>query len=512
MCPEDHNQNPQKTHRKESPNLYKHSMKGAYWVTFTRVAIQFLGLCKSVFFANFLILNDLGLIAIGMMLMELLNAFSQSGFQAALIQKKGNIDEYLDTAWIIGIARGALLYSLLFVTAPLFASFKVPPENVNLTISVIRALGICFLIQPFHNIGVIYFHKELEFHKTFWLTITGTLTDIILSITLVLIFRSVWAYVIARLAATITNLGMSYLLCSYRPRFRFIPEKAADLWKFGKWLFGGRIVSFLTMECDDYFVWFYLGIPHLALYRYAFNFADVPSKHLTTTIAQVSFPAYSKIQNDIPRLCNAYLKVLKMSACITIPTSFLLIFLGPDFVKLFLNERMHPMIWAFQILALKGLITGISATRGPLFVAMGKPNANWYFQWTRFLILAILIYPFTKAWGIIGTSLATLTYTLVVDPFAYFFACRLLKCNILTMFKEIFYPFIASVITTIVIVALKTYCLPKLTYFSFFAFGALGLTVYLLLMWIFDSAFNYGIRSILKDHWYLLSSKFSRKT
>ena len=98
------------------------------------------------------------------------------------------------------------------------------------------AVVMCILIGGFQNIGTVYFQKELHFHKTFWLSMAGTLTDIVLSITLVLIYQSVWAYVVARLISVIVNLTMSYLLCSYRPRFHFIPQKARELWKFGKWI------------------------------------------------------------------------------------------------------------------------------------------------------------------------------------------------------------------------------------------------------------------------------------
>ena len=108
---------------------------------------------------------------------------------------------------------------------------------------VFHAFGACFLIRAFENIGVVYFQKELQFHKTFGLTMAGTLTDIVLSIALVLIYKTVWAYVIARLTATVVNLGMSYLLCSYRPKFHFVPERARELWKFGKWLFFKRGIA-----------------------------------------------------------------------------------------------------------------------------------------------------------------------------------------------------------------------------------------------------------------------------
>ncbi len=314
----------QTDHQKEHPDLYKRSIKGGYWVFAIRLATQVLGFVKSIIVFNFLFNQNLELIIVANLLMAILTTSTESGFQAALIQKKEDIADYLDTAWVVGIVRGVLLFVLIYLVAPWFVSFRVAPEDMPLAVGVIRALGACFLIRAFQNIGIVYFRKELEFHKIFWLKMVGTITDIVLSIALVLIYKSVWAYVIARLAAAVVNLGMTYLFCPYRPRLRFVPEKARELWKFGKWLFGLKIIGYILNEGDDWFVWFYLGGGPLKLYRYAYRFANLPATHITSTISQVSFPAYSKIQHDLPRLREAYLKVLQMTALISVPTAFLI--------------------------------------------------------------------------------------------------------------------------------------------------------------------------------------------
>ncbi len=49
-----------------------------------------------------------------MLVVQSLEAFSQTGFGASLVQKKGQVTEYLDSAWTVGIIRACLLYLLLF--------------------------------------------------------------------------------------------------------------------------------------------------------------------------------------------------------------------------------------------------------------------------------------------------------------------------------------------------------------------------------------------------------------
>lgn len=486
------------TIQKEEPDLYKRSIKGGYWVTVINVITQILGFAKSIIIFNFLFHNNLELIIVANLLMTILVSSTESGFQAALIQKRESIEEYLDTAWVIGILRGILLYTLVYFMAPLIVLVKVAPESSPLAIAVIRTIGIVFLIHAFGNVGIVKFNKELQFHKTFFLTIAGTLTDIVLSITLVLVYQSVWAYVAARLASAVVNLIMSYLLCSYRPRFHFIPKKAREMWKYGKWLFGGNIVGYLLSEGDDWFVWFFLGAEPLKLYRYAFRFSNMPVTHVTRTISQVSFPAYSKIQQDLPRLRNAYFKVLQVTAITSIPIAFLIFALGPDFIRLFLVEESHGMIPVVQILSFYGLLKSLGATRGPLFRAVGQPQTTWKLHCAGLILLCILIYPLTQIWGIIGTAVATSLMILFVNSIGIHKAKHILQCSIWDLRKPTYVPFVSSLFMYGIVAALRGIG-DMQSFLSFASLLIISLFSYFFALWIMDSVCPSGIRAIIME-------------
>jgi O-antigen/teichoic acid export membrane protein len=501
----------EKPNQKEHPDLYKRSIKGGYWVFAIKAATQFFGFVKSIIVFNFLFNENLELIFVANLLMAALTTFSESGFRAALVQKKEDIESYLDTAWVIGILRGIVLFTAIYFAAPLFASFKVEPEKMSLAIGVIRAMGVCFLIRAFQNIGVVYFRKELEFHKIFGLTMAGSVADIVLSISLLLIYRNVWAVVIARLASAIINLAASYWLCPYRPKFHFIPEKARELWKFGKWLFGGNIIGYLLNEGDDWFVLFFFpdSLP-FKLYRGAYRFANMPATHITNTISQVSFPAYSKIQNDISRLREAYLKVLQITVLISVPVAFLIFTLGPDFVRLFLVEESHAMIPVLQILAIYGLVRSIGATRGALFPATGNVHIVFRFSLIRIGLLIITIYPLTDHWGIAGTAASILLARLLVGPLGLLLASRILRCSIWSMIREYLLPLSASILTGGVILLLKMYLFKELTRLSFLGLLLTGILIYLIVICIVGITFKSGIYLNIKEQKELFFSKKRR--
>ena len=497
----------EKPNQKEHPDLYKRSIKGGYWVFGIKFATQFLGFVKSIIVFNFLFKQNLELIIVANLLMAALTTFSESGFRAALVQKKEDIEDYLDTAWVIGILRGILLFVAIYFAAPLFVSFQVETEKIPLAISVVRAMGVCFLIRAFQNIGTVYFQKELEFHKTFWLRMAGTLTDIALSIALVLIYKSVWAYVIARLAAAIVNLSMSYLLCSYRPKFHFVPQKARELWKFGKWLFGAKIIGYLLNEGDDLFVSFYLGGGPLKLYRYAYRFSQMPATHFASLISGVSFPAYSKIQHDLLRLRDAHLKVLQSTAMISVPMSFLIFVMGPDFVKLFLIEESHGMIPVVQILAVVGLITSLGSNFGALYKSLGKPYFLLYTQSIRLVLLVLLIYPFTYKFGISGTAMSVALVRIICFPIGFMMGCRLLRCSPWLLVKPLCFCLCITGLIAGTIWFTKTYLICCVTVPWFFALIATAGFLYFGALWMSDGWLSLGYRKILTEQILMVRQK-----
>lgn len=483
---------------KEHPDLYRRSIKGGYWVIALRVCMMVLGFAKSIIIANFFFLENLGIIAVAAMMMEVLSTFTQTGFDTALVQRKGTIHAYLNTAWTAGLVKGAALFLTLFLCAPLLVLINVPEDKVEITVAVLRAMAFCFLIRGVQNIGAIYFQKELEFGKVFVMTLASSLTDIVLSVVFIYVFRSIWGVIAARILSEAVHCAGSYILSPYRPRFHFELAKARELWKFGKWIYGQTVLGYLLEMGDNFFVWFYLGLPQLALYKYAFNFANMPATHIDHVISAISFPAYSKIQDDIPRLREAYLKVLKISVFFAVPVSFLIFILGPDFVKLFLKPDLHPMALALQILAVKGLMNATGSTRGPLFRAMGRPSITWHLQWIRLLIMAVTIYPLTKAWGIAGTAVSTFLLSLLIKPFGFLIAHKMLKCSLAEHLKPSLYPLIGSCVMCVPIVAMKMIT-PDGGRVLFFAYAFGGILIYLVSLFLMDYYFDCGIREAIAE-------------
>ena len=611
---------------KKSP-LYQRVVQGGVWVFALRAAQQLLAMGRLIVLMWLLAPKDFGMLGIALLTMAILNTFTQTGFQLALIQKKQDTHSFLNAAWTVGLIRCMLLFILLFLIAPLavvlldhkpmlkdqhidkplelisqlqqntdtlsihllenlapetVSLFKIQPEDeagVNLLknalasdlnhiinkdrlfqddmiatlilsehnnkrlnqykqhnetvrvnlflleqaypgaikevltdritgIQIIRVIGLTFLLGAFSNIGIIYFSKELEFHKQFIYEICGVLTSVSVTIVLAYLYRNVWALVIGKLAAQLVQTILGYILHPYRPRLSWDTKKIVELWKYGRWILGSTILGFLITQGDDLFIAKLFGVTALGFYQVAYRIAVMPAQEITKVFSQVTFPAYAIIQDDRPRLRDAYLKVLQLITFLSLPLGGAIIILAPDFIRLFIKKDWEPIIPIVQILILWGTMSSIGSTAGALFNAIGKTKLSAKMQFIKLFILASLIYPLSLRWNLAGTAWAVVISTLCVQPMALYLVYKMIQCRLWDLGRRIVFP-LAATISMVGFIALGKYVmLDEVTVFSFFFLAVIGLISYIGSMAFFDRFCGYGGRALITEQVsYLLGKK-----
>lgn len=485
---------------KKDQNLYKKAAKGGFWVFSIRVVTQVLSIVRYIVLMNILQVKDIGLLGIAFLTIETLNIFTNTGFGTALIQKKGCPKSYLNTAWTVGIIRAFILFAILYLGSPFFVNLKnLPAEESALTVSVIRVLGLSFFINSLSNIGIIYFRKDLHFRKQFILQTLPTLISIAITVILVVVYENVWSLVFGRLSANIFRCITSYAMHPYRPKLKFDMNKAKELWGFGKWVLGATIIGFILTQGDDLFVWIYLDSFFLGLYQAAYKFSNIPATEISHVISQVSFPAYSKLQDDIPRLRQAYLKILKLTACMSIPVSGMIFSLTPEFVTIFLKQKWQPIIPAMMILAVFGLLRSIKSGTVSIYYSVGKPMIVSRIGIIKVIILAILIVPLTMIWDIAGAASAILAVSALAIPLDLYFLNKLIQCKPRQVFSELSLPLFSTLVMIAIVFAMKNMLNYNIGIANFILIVVTAVISYTLTLTILDKLCNYGIILTLKE-------------
>jgi PST family polysaccharide transporter/lipopolysaccharide exporter len=306
-------------------------------------------------------------------------------------------------------------------------------------------IGLSPILYGFRNPGVVYFKKELSFHKEFAYEVSSKFVRLAAGIGYALVSPTVWALVFSYILADVTRFLLSYVLHPYKPSISFDREAAGELIDFGKWITASSILNFLYARGDDTFVGWYLSATALGFYQYAYRIADMPSTEISEVIAGVTFPAYSRLQDDASSLRTALLRSLRIVGFATYPLAFGIALVAPSFVPLVLGSEWNPMIPTMQLLALYGLLHSLTRNFGSVWKAIGRPDIIAKLGAVRVACIAVLIWPATARWGIEGTAAVVVgVYVFPMLPLDVYMITRTTEATARDVYREYFYPLVPA--------------------------------------------------------------------
>lgn len=422
--------------------LAQRTVTSGLWMTAMNVGDRGLQTILLIILASLLVPADFGLLGIALLTLSALAQFTFLGIDDALIQRREeNVDVYLNTAWIIQLVRGLVIAAIVYLSAPYIAAFFGEPRATD----VLRVIAISPILLGIRNPGIVYFRKNLEFHKQFVLTISGSVANFVVAIALALDGYGVWALVWGYVVSDAVRLVASYAVHDYRPGLGFDVPKAKAMLGYGKWLTGATILHFLLGEGDDIVVGWVLTATSLGLYQVAYRIARAPATEVTHVITRVMFPAFAKLQDDLPALRDAFYRTVQLSAFIGFPIGMGIITVAPTFVEAFLGEEWLPMVLTMQLIGVYGLILSVTSTFGSVWKAVGRPDYLTKIGIVRLVGLAIVIVPMTQAYGIEGTAAAVLAVYLVPTlPLDIHFVIKAIDGSYARLGREVVYPLAAS--------------------------------------------------------------------
>lgn len=392
-------------------DLMTRVFRSSIWVGMASVVQSLLQTGRSIILARLLTPEMFGLMGICMIVIRALDLFTETGFGAALIHRQERVEEAKNTAFTLQVLRGFVLAAIALAVAPLAAAYYNEPQLT----SIVWFLSLAFVLNGFTNINTVLLEKRLDFRLVTILELSIAIVSTATVIVLAYLMRSVWAIAIGHLVLVGSRLLLSYLLVEGRPTFQFDRRSASELFQYGRYITGLTIALFLTTEADNLVVGKQLGFEWLGYYSMAYILANLPATHFAKIASRVLFPAYSTLQNDLPKLRTAYVTVVRVVGGVTIPAAVGLSLLAPEIMRVVYGERWLPGATALRILAVFGAMRSLSSIGGYVLQAVGRPNINFYLVASKLVVILSLLPWLTSRYGIEGAALAVTLPQVVFD-------------------------------------------------------------------------------------------------
>jgi len=382
-----------------------------------------LGFLKIVVLARVLSPLQFGIFGIASLVLSLLETLTETGINIVLIQSKGELSEYINSAWVVSIIRGIVITSLLIISSPFIASFFHTPDAVG----ILLFISLVPFVRGFINPAEVKFQKELKFHLQFWFQSGLLLIDALTTIMFVLVTHSVYSLVWGMLVSAVFEVILSLMFIKPSPRFAIDKGYFKEIFHKGSWVTAYTIFNYIAENADNAVVGRVMGATPLGFYQIAYKISILPITEISDVISSVVFPVYTKIVEEVERLRAAFLKtIITVFVCSLIIG--IIIFLFPtEIVSILLGSEWLSIIPVLKILLIYGVLRTIAGPASALFLSLGKQNYVSAMVFVRFIVLIVAIYPLVHMFGLIGAGYAQLLAVTVELPFLFYFSYILLK-------------------------------------------------------------------------------------
>lgn len=368
-------------------NLKKKAASGMIWTALQRYSTMFIQFISGIILARLLTPYDYGCIGMLMIFVVLAESFIDGGFGSALIQKKRPTQEDYSTIFFWNLGMAALLYAILYVSAPVIARFY----RIPLLCDVLRVQGIILFIYAFNVVQRNQLQKKLNFKVLSIVTITTSIISLIVTIVMAYHGYGVWSLVTQQILTALIPSLIFWFFIKWRPIWTFSWKSFHELFSFGFYMFLTHLLNQFGQQVQGLLIGKMYTPGIMGFYSKAYSTERLASHSLSKVITQVTYPLYAEVQDDKKTLGNMIGKMTMILSYITFPLLFILILCAKPLFILLYSERWLGSVHYFQILCLAGMAGCLQAVNNQAIAAIGKSSIM--FKWTiikRFVGISLL--------------------------------------------------------------------------------------------------------------------------
>lgn len=414
-------------------SLGQQTVSGVAWTTVQRFASLFLAFVAQVVLARMLSPDDFGCVGMLAIFIAISSIFVDGGFGSALIQKKEPTQEDFSTMFFWNLFLAAFLYLILFLTAPFIARFYEIPILKN----ILRVYGLVLFSDSFGLVHKNNLRKTLQFKKISLIVLFANFGAAIIAIIMAYLGFGVWCLVAQQLLISVMSTVLYWIFNRWKPSLVFSKKSLKELFGFGGFIMlSNMMVAFLN-EIQSPIMGKISSVRDVGLYTQARKFESIMSGTPSTVVNQVTFPVFSKFQNDIPQLRNILRRITKVMAFVVFPAMILVILIAKPAIVLILTDEWIECVPFFQILCIGGMAEALGDINYNAVAAIGKSRV--LFRWTCIKsVVGLLLIIGGSFFGVKGIIWAvTIRFYLVFMVHASL-AAYYLGFSILTQLKDLF--------------------------------------------------------------------------
>ncbi|MDZ7316703.1 MAG: MOP flippase family protein [candidate division KSB1 bacterium] len=393
-------------------SLRRKTISGVIWSASSKLILQLVLLGVTALLARLLSKDDFGVVGMAAIITVAVNMVNDKGLGTAIVQRKYLDSNHLSSLFWGSIAFGVFLYLLSAVIAVPMAQFFRKP--VVSPVVLVMALG--FVIGSFGIVQKSLMTREMDFKRLSILEIFSVLPAGLAAVIMAKAGFGVWSLVANSVLRDLFNVAGLWIVHPWRPRRHFSWKEFREYIGFSSKVLANDGAIYLITNTDVTIIGRVLGSAALGVYNLALYLVKLPVTRISAIVARVVFPAFSSLQDEPDKFGKAYLRATKYISLIAFPLLAILAVFSREIVLLVLGEKWIEMILPLIIMTPMGMLKSVGTIRDSVFMAVGKPQIELYWNIGYFFPLAAAVYLGTR-WGVVGAASAFTLASIAAFPF-----------------------------------------------------------------------------------------------
>jgi teichuronic acid exporter len=420
-----------------SSELKRKTVSALSWSFVQEFAQRGLQFGIGVALARLLSPEEFGVVALITVFIVIAQVLVDSGFGSALVQRKDITREDESSVFYFNIALGILLGALLCLAAPAVATFYEIPELSPL----LRVLSIILVLNAFAVVQSALMVRRLDFRRQAIISIASTIASGTVGIVMAWRGFGVWSLVAQQIANSATRSGMYWILNTWQPVWTFQWKSLRSLLRFGSGMTASVLLNTAFENLYPLVIGKLFPAAQLGLYNRAQTLQAVASQTLSTAANRVTFPVFSRLQDDPVRLRNGLRRAMRTMVFVQFPMMIGLAAVAEPVVLLLLTDKWAGAIPFLQVLCFVGLFHPIHMLNVNILMASGRTDLLFRLELIkRTLLLVTLVV--TARWGIMAIIWGQVALTIACLFVNTHYTKRLVQYSFIEQLRD-FSPYLA---------------------------------------------------------------------
>lgn len=433
------------------------AISGISWVAFEKLLRQLLQFVFTIILARILKPTDYGIVGMLSIFLAIASTFQDSGMGSALIQKLDRTDKDFSTAFYFNLIVSLIFYLLLFIFAPVIASFYHIPILKDVT----RVISLQLVINSFSTINITRLSIEMKFREQSIISIISMITASVLGIYFALTGLGVWALVYQTLIGSLLTSLLTIYFTKWYPKSGFSIKSFKKLFNYGSRLLGSSLINTIYNNIYTLIIGRVFSPAQVGYYNRANGYALLPCNIIQDIALKVNFPLLATMQNDNEKLLQTYKKIFCLPMYLLYPILIGVAATAEPLITIMIGDNWLPCVNILQILCIGYMFAPLTHFNLNLLYVKARTDLVLKLEFIKkpiaFIILFITI-PMGINWMVIGQAL----YCFIAFSINCYYTQKILNYGLLNQLKALAPIFINSlimgVIITISMIPFQTSC------------------------------------------------------